>query len=36
MGLGSTIGKYIAIVVGVAFYFLTLSELLEIRGTLCQ
>lgn len=32
MGFGSTVGKYIFIVVGITFYFLTISTLLDIRA----
>jgi hypothetical protein len=31
MGIGSTVGKYIAIVVGLTFYFMAISTLLDIR-----
>lgn len=34
MGLGSTVGKYIVIAVGIAFYFIAITTLLDIRGTL--
>lgn len=33
MGIGSTVGKYIAIVVGITFYFMAISMLLDIRCT---
>lgn len=33
MSLGSTVGKYIAIVVGVAFYFLSITSLIDLRGS---